>query len=209
MTNRDKSTDRDAVLLAFHQAYVKPTAAEIAEWTFKYPDLAEDIIAHAAVSYDWAADKAHSADEPSKEAFEAAFSRALSALYVAEAEAEDAKPASAETLQDIARECGKDVRAIQRQIETTRRIDRGVLADFFNGAMLEPLSRRFSTAVREALEVTQSRFEAAHRQTLLCPRMGLAKARAAPTINQRTCEDIFRSSDMTPDLIAYWLDEDV
>jgi hypothetical protein len=208
MTNRDKSTDRDEVLFSFHQAYARPTAAEVAEWTTKYPDFSEDIIAHAAVSYDWAANEGRPADEPSKEAFDAAFSRALSAMYVAEEEARDAAADATETLLDLARACGKDVPAIQRQIGGTRPIDRGVLADLFNGAMLEPLSNRLSTAVRSALEVTLARFDAAHRRTLLQPRMGLAKARAAPTIRQRTCEDIIRSSGMAPDLIGYWLDED-
>jgi hypothetical protein len=47
--------ERDEVLFTFHEAYERPTAENIIEWTRRYPQFADDIRAHAAVAWDWAA----------------------------------------------------------------------------------------------------------------------------------------------------------
>lgn len=55
MTEPILVADRDEVLYAFHRAYDRPTAEQIVEWVTKYPQFAEDIRTHAAISWDWAA----------------------------------------------------------------------------------------------------------------------------------------------------------
>ena len=45
-------------------------------------------------------------------------------------------------------------------------------------------------------------------KALAAPRLGLAKADAAPTVNARSYEEVIRDSDMTPEQIRYWLGGD-
>ncbi len=74
MTTNNKHASRDDILFAFHQAHAKPTAAQIEEWTGKYPEFTDDIIAHAAVSYDWAANEGGATDDISPSKYASAFS---------------------------------------------------------------------------------------------------------------------------------------
>jgi hypothetical protein len=206
MTNNTHKADRDDVLFAFHQAYERPTAQQIIEWANRYPEFAEDIRAHAAVSYDWAANQSMSEEQPSEDNLASAFSRALSAIYEAELEVAEAAQ-STQTLRDIATACGKDVPSLQNEIGGSIGIARTVLADLFNGAMLGPLSNRLASAIQRALALTVTQFEAALERTLLAPRMGHANANAPPNLIQRTCEEIIKNSGMTPTQIRHWLDE--
>ena len=100
MTDRTQTPDRDNVLFAFHEACPRPTAEQIIDWTSRYPQFADDIRAHAAVARDWAARKELPAEEPSESALARAYSRALNALYKADAEA---KPAEGDAAQSFPR----------------------------------------------------------------------------------------------------------
>ncbi len=66
MSNHIRNEERDKVLLAFHQASDRPTAEFILGWIGRYPEFAEDIRAHAAVSLEWAAREGDPALEPSR-----------------------------------------------------------------------------------------------------------------------------------------------
>lgn len=207
----NKTPDRDDVLFAFHEAYARPTARQIIEWTERYPQFADDIRAHAAVAYDWSAREGESQEEPNESDLANAFSRALSALYEGEVEA-DSKQVSAptRTLWEMLADCGKDLVSLQQEISKSVGvgIERSVLADLFNGAMLGPLSNRLENAVRNGLALTVGEFQSSLARTLTSPRIGFANARAAPAVNPRSCEDIIRSSEMSDKQIRYWLGED-
>ena len=87
MTTHKGAEDRDEVLFAFHQACERPTADQIIDWTDRYPQFAEDIRAHAAVSRDWAAQEGLPVAEADASMLARGYSNALNALYNAEIEA--------------------------------------------------------------------------------------------------------------------------
>lgn len=76
-------SERDGVLFAFHEACPMPTADQIIEWTERYPTIADDIRAHAAVSRDWVYRGGLTADEPTKIELDQAFNRAIDQLMKA------------------------------------------------------------------------------------------------------------------------------
>ncbi len=209
MTDRNQTPDRDEVLFAFHQACIRPTIDDIVEWTKKFPQFADDIRTHASVSRDWAARKDFRSEEPSETMLARAFSRALNALYNAEVETASAGNASTpQTFHQILSACGKDVPMLAREIGRDISIARSVLADLVNGGMHPPVGRRFQNAVVSALSITSDLFHSALQTAQNTPRLGQAKANTTPTVIARSYEDIVRSSDMTPEQIRYWLDED-
>jgi hypothetical protein len=208
MTEQKQTADRDEVLFAFHQACARPTVEQIIEWTRKFPHLADDIRAHAAVSRDWEARKGIASVPPSESELESAFSRTLSALYDAEIEVGAAKSASAfQSFPQLLSARGKDVPALAREIGGNIGIARGVLADLVNGGMHGPVGKRFLHAVNTALSITPDGFYAALQSALAAPRLGQAKANTTPIVNARSYDEVIRSSGMTPEQIRYWLDE--
>ena len=85
--------DRDDVLYSFHTACPAPSAADIIEWTKRFPQYAEDIRAHAAIARDWAA-QAEVDVEVDEVTFQRAHSRALNIIYRS-AEADSVAPPQA------------------------------------------------------------------------------------------------------------------
>jgi hypothetical protein len=205
MTDRSQTPGRDDVLFAFHEACPRPTVEQIIDWTARYPQFADDIRAHAAVARDWAVREGLPAEEPSETMLARAYSRALNALYKADAEAKPAEADAAQSFQDIVAMRGTSVAALAREVGGTIGIGRGVLADLVNGAMRGPVGRRFLDAVCRALAITHERFYAALENALAAPRLGHARADATPTVNARSYEEVIRSSDMTSEQIRYWL----
>ena len=74
--------------------------------------------------------------------------------------------------------------------------------------MLVPAGQRLMQAFTAAVQVTRDQFMHAHRLAVASPKMSHAKASGTPTVNQRSYEDIIRSSTMSPERRAYWLGED-
>ena len=208
MTNRSQTPGRDDVLFAFHEACPRPTIEQIIDWTSRYPQFADDIRAHAAVARDWEARKEAPAEEPSEAMLARAYSRALNALYKADAETKPAETGAAQSFQDIIAARGTSVAALALEIGGTVGIRRSVIADLVNGLMRGPIGQRFRDALCRALAITRDRFYAALEQALTAPRVGLARADAAPTVNARSYEEVIRSSGMTPEQIQYWLSGD-
>lgn len=208
MTNRSQTPSRDDVLFAFHEACPRPTVEQIIDWTSRYPQFADDIRAHAAVARDWAAREGLPAEEPSETMLARAYSRALNALYKADAETKPAEADATQSFQDIIAARGTSVAALAREVGGTVGIGRSVLADLVNGAMRRPIGQRFLDAVCRAIAITHDRFYAALEKALAAPRVGLAKAGTAPTVNARSYEEVIRDSDMTPEQIRYWLGGD-
>ena len=144
MSQHNRKEERDEVLFAFHRACERPTAEQIIAWTDRYPQFADDIRSHAAVSRDWAASEDLPAVEADETMLARAYSNALNALYEAEIEASSAAPArAAKNFHEMLKERGKEVFQLAGELD----IARGVLADLFNGWMLAPVRKRIVDAV--------------------------------------------------------------
>jgi hypothetical protein len=204
MNQSNEKERRDEVLYAFHLACERPSAEEIIAWTEKYPEFAEDIRLHAAVSRDWAANKDVPVAEADETMLARAYSNALNAIYQAELEAPDPAPQRAATnFQEMLNGCGKEIWQIANELD----IARSVLADLFNGWMLAPVRRRIVVALMPVLKTTRAAFDDALILALQNPRMDHAKADGAPVITPQPCDDIIRASNMSKERIRYWLEE--
>jgi hypothetical protein len=206
MSQQAKTEGRDDVLFAFHQACERPTADQIIEWTERYPQFADDIRAHAAVSRDWNACEGLPAAEVSETMLDRAYSNALSALYDAEIKATSSvsSASAAQSFQDILGQRNKEVYQLAGELD----VGRGVLHDLFNGWMLPPVRKRLVDAVISSLAITRAAFDSAYALALQNPRLGHAKANHAPSITQRNCDDIIRDDSMSEKRKCYWLEED-
>src|SRR5579862_223134 len=126
MTRENRTEDRDAVLLAFQEACDRPTADQIIEWVRRYPQFADDIRAHAAISRDWAARESLPAEEPDESMLARGFSRVLSAIYDAlQATKSNESAAQFQSFSQMMSERGTDVPQLARELD----IKRSVLAD--------------------------------------------------------------------------------
>lgn len=203
MTTHKGAEDRDEVLFAFHQACECPTADQIIDWADRYPQFAEDIRAHAAVSRDWAAQEGLPVVEADASMLARGYSNALNALYNAEIEA-SASASASQGFHDILSARGKEVFQLANELD----IARGVLADLFNGWMLAPVRARLRDAVIRSLAMTRDAFDNSLKFALQNPRLGYAKADNTPTVKARSCDEIIRESNMSPERQRYWLEED-
>jgi hypothetical protein len=205
MIEHNKGTeDRDEVLFAFHQACERPTAEQIIDWTDRYPQFAEDIRAHAAISRDWEAREGLAVAEANEAMLARGYSNALNALYNADIKASTASVSESQSFHDILSACGKEVFHLARELD----IARGVLADLFNGWMVGPIRKRLRDAVVSSLNMTHDAFDSALQFALQNPRLGHAKADNVPTVTPRSCDEIIRDSNMSPERKRYWLGED-
>jgi hypothetical protein len=204
MNSQGQHEDRDQVLYAFHLAYERPTAEQIAEWTKKYPQFAEDIRAHAAVSWDLAARAAKPGAVPDETMLALGFSRVLEALYNARKAAGTESAATCESFKQLIQTAGTDVPKLSR----TWDIGRSVLTDLVNGRILAPIGKRLVNAFRDFFGINEQGFYAMLARERASPRAGLAKASQPPVVNARSYEDIIRDSDMPQDRKDYWLGED-
>lgn len=206
MMNQINAADRDEVLFAFHQAYERPTAEQIVEWTNRYPQFAEDIRAHAAVAWDWAAQPI-GADQDVDEIVSArAYSQALNLMYKAEmSSAASEKEATCRSFQQMIAAVGKETYQLAREID----VGRGVLADLFNGWMRPPIRQRLLDALLGPLRTTHEEFTGALNCALEQPYLGHAKADQVPVVAQRSCDEIIRGdTSMSQERKQYWLEED-
>jgi hypothetical protein len=204
MSQHKRKEERDEVLFAFHQACERPTAEQIIAWIDRYPQFADDIRAHAAISRDWAAAEHLPAAEPDETMLARAYSNALNALYEAAIKASPAPMQAANNFHEMLHERGKEVFELAGEMD----IARGVLADLFNGWMLGPIRRRIIEAVTASLAITRAAFDCALEFALKNPRLGHAKADNAPTVTPRPCDEIIRDSNMLLERKRYWLEED-
>ena len=202
-TPTDPKEFRDQVLFAFQQACEHPTPEQIIEWTRRFPQLADDIRAHAAIAKDWEAREGFPDVKPDHDMLARGHSRVLNALYNAEVAAKVAEE-RCRSFQEIMAERGTDVPRLARDLD----IARSVLADLVNGGVLAPIGKRLVNALTQALQITLQAFDGAVQRALHAPRIGHAKADGTPTIIPRPFDAVIRSSSMTPERVQYWLTED-
>lgn len=203
MRKDNEVASRDEVLFAFHRTCEHPTAEQIIEWTERYPHLADDIRAHAAVALDWARSPEDDIQKLDGALLSRSRSRALNAIYNAQRAAED-KGSGELTLQQMMSDAGLSVPHLARQID----IERSVLADLTAGRMRLPIGRRLVEALTAALGVTSDALERAVAPLLSNPRLGMAKADREPTVFARSYEEIIRGSSMSEERKQYWLGGD-
>jgi uncharacterized protein YunC (DUF1805 family) len=202
MTNENRTENRDEVLFAFHQAYARPNAEQIIEWTSKYPQFAEDIRAHAVVAWDWACE-GELAAEADESLVAEGYSRALNIIWQAASAAPIPNVSTVRSFQDILAARGITVPQVARTIG----IERGVVADLVSGRMLVPAGPRFVNAFSDAAAISPAEFHAAHQYAVSAPRVGLAKADRAPAVVQQTYEQIIRAT-VAADRQSFWLEGD-
>jgi hypothetical protein len=200
MTNPNRDQDRDAVLLAFHKAYERPTAAQIIEWIDRYPQFADDIRAHAAVAREWDASREEQAVEASESLVAAAYSRALNLMF----HASEIDAAGQSSFQEITTSRGMTTPQLAQAVG----ISRFVIADLFSGRMGRPVRNVFIDAVTQVLGMPRAAFDTVLQRALDQPMTGLAKASHAPRAVVRPYDEIIRTcDDMTEQEKKKWLEE--
>ena len=205
MTDQTKATRRDEVLFAFHRECAIPTLNQIINWTQRYPEFADDIRAHAGIMRDWAANEEAEEEVVDELMMNRARSRALNAIYNAQAVEQNNIQAAPETTFDqLLSGAGLDTRQLGRAID----ICRDVLSDLFRGRMSPPIGPRLVKALLDQLKATRAQFDRALAYAHTHPSMGHAKASQQPTIIQCSYEESIRRSSMSPERKSYWLEED-
>ena len=205
MTDQTKATRRDEVLFAFHRECAIPTLNQIINWTQRYPEFADDIRAHAGIMRDWAANEEAEEEVVDELMMNRARSRALNAIYNAQAVEQDSIQAAPETTFDqLLSGAGLDTRQLGRAID----IGRDVLSDLFRGRMSPPIGPQLIKALLDQLKATRAQFDRALAYAQSHPSMGHAKASQQPTIIQCSYEESIRRSSMSPERKSYWLEED-
>jgi hypothetical protein len=200
MTKPNSDQERDAVLYAFHEAFTRPTAAQIIEWAERHPEFADDIRAHAAVAREWddEQDKVHV--EADESLLAAGYSCALDLMFKARASSSDAH----RSFQEVIAARGMTVPQVARAIG----IDRVIVADLVSGRMSGPIRSVFVDAFVSVLTISRDIFAALHQRALGSPTLGYAKATHAPSVVVRPYDDIIRTCDeLTREEKSKWLEE--
>jgi len=204
MTNQTKAPSRDEVLFAFHRDCTRPTADQIIDWTRRYPEFADDIRSHAAIILDSAANEGAEDQDVDELWMNRANSRALNAIYTAQAAAQSAADLdSGLTFDQLMSAAGLATPQLSRTLD----IGREVLSDLFRGRMRPPIGQRLVAALTEELHATRAQVDQAIALAMARPSIGHARATQQPTVVQRSYEEIVRSSSMSSERMSYWLDE--
>jgi transcriptional regulator with XRE-family HTH domain len=195
--------ERDEVLIAFHEECDIPTRADVERWALAHPGFAQDIREHAAVRLAMLADAVEQPIGLDDNMIARGRSRVQAAMFTAEAtdRVDDVTAAAGSTLDGMLKSAGLTQPELARRLP----IKRVVVADLFAGRMRD-LRPRFSTAISRELGVSVAEFNVAHAHAARIPALGgRAKSVGQPVANQRTFEEIIRSSGMSEEEIAYWL----
>jgi hypothetical protein len=205
MTNQTKAMSREEVLFAFHRECTTPTLDQIVDWTKRHPEYAEEILDHAAIMRDWAAEDGPEEDEVDEVMLTRARSRALNAVFNAQNAQSLASDANENVTFDLLMSAaGTTTAQLSRLID----IGRDVLSDVFRGRMRRPIGPKLENSLLTTLRTTKEKLELALTYALANPSIGHAKATMRPTVIQRSYEEIIRSSEMSPERKSFWLDED-
>lgn len=208
MKDQTNSLDRDEVLLAFQASCARPTTEDIVVWVRRYPQFAEDIRDHAAITLDIEAREDKFGPAISEHDLSVSFSFALNGLATGDKTRRERAANDMATFQEIITARGKTIASLANEIGGIIGIGRDIVAAMVNGGMKPPISRRFKEAVTRALTISSETFDQKLTLALARPRAGMAKASVAPRLNQRSFDEIVRTSDMAPNQIQYWLSED-
>lgn len=195
----DNQQEWDEVLIAFHEECDIPTRADVERWTLAHPGFAQDIREHAAIRLAMLADALEQPVGLDDNMIARGRSRVQAAMFAAEAGGVAAN--TGPTLNAMLKSAGLSQPELARRLP----IRRVVVADLFAGRMRD-LRPRFTTAISRELGVSLEEFNVAHALAARAPALGgRAKSVGQPVANQRSFEEIIRSSGMSEEEIAYWL----
>lgn len=194
-------TRRNEVLFAFHEACEHPTAEFIAEWTKRYPEFAEDIIAHAEHQLAWEAQPELQVREPDEADVARNWSWTLNAMYEAEKAQPPASETSTETFSQLLERQGLTIPSLARKLD----IDRLVIGELNAGRMRLPIHERLLSALANALGKGKEDLQSILSLTQSTPALGNAKAETTPVVHQQSYEDIVLESEMSIEKKNYWL----
>jgi hypothetical protein len=197
-------TRRDEVLFAFHEACEHPTAEKIAEWTERYPEFAEDIIAHAEHRLSWLAHSDVNDNTPDEADIARNWSWTLNAIFEAEKSGSLSAASRGETFSQLLETTGFTIPALARQID----IDRLVLGELNAGRLRQPINARLLDALSQTLQRAKEELEQIIDRTISAPVLGNAKASNRPEVYAQSYESVVLSSDMSPEKKNYWLGRD-
>ncbi|WP_045837025.1 hypothetical protein [Hyphomicrobium sp. 99] len=197
-------TRRDEVLFAFHEACEHPTAEQILEWTSRYPEFADDIIAHAEHQLSWKAQPELHGVEPDEADIARNWSWTLNAIYDAEKAGSLEAAKGGETFSQLLERAGVTIPALARRIE----IDRLVLGELNAGRLRLPIDSRLLQALSNALGSAASDLEQSIARTLSAPMLGNAKASNKPEVHTQSYEAVILNTDMSEEKKNYWLGRD-
>jgi hypothetical protein len=197
-------TRRDEVLLAFHEACEHPTAETIAEWTGRYPEFADDIIAHAEHQLAWQARLDLHDREPDEADVNRNWSWTLDAMYKAQNAQQPGSDAAAETFSQLIEQQGLTIPSLARKLD----IDRLVIGELNAGRMRLPIHDRLSDALANALGRSKEVLQSVLVRTLATPALGNAKAEMTPVVHRQSYEEVVLSSEMSTEKKNYWLGRD-
>lgn len=212
MTNRSQHLNRDQVLLAFQDAFKKPTAENIIEWVERYPEYAEDIRDHATIAHEIAAlATEHSENEVDDRTLNISFSHALNGLYAGDQETKfTERVRNAASFQELLSALEKTIATLVTEISNTVGVGiaKSVIADLINGAMKPPIGRRLKDAMMRVLLIDSASFDQKTQYALNHPRIGMAKSSVTPQLKKRSYAEIIKASSMDEAQKQYWLGED-
>lgn len=194
---------RDEVLSAFHSECERPSAADILRWVQKYPQFADDIREHAALSRDMDDAKAATPSADDQAFFARARSHALNALHEARKRASEASAIATSSFDALMSAERTDIPRLAKELN----ISRGVLAAMMGGRMKAPVGTRLVKEIRRVLNISIDQFDAAFRLALESPQMGHAKATSAATVHRQSYEEIIQDASMSDEQKTYWLSE--
>ena len=206
MNDQSKSMERDDVLFAFHEAYERPTAENVIEWTRRYPQFADDIRAHAAVAWDWEAEPMESEQQVDETLTARAYSQALNLIHNVRPEGVPANSNESvcQSFQQMRQSIGKETYQIADDLD----ISRSVLSDLFGGRVKPPIGKRLCAKLVTYLQITSAEFLSALTGALNNPLLGHAKSLKPPKVIIRSYDEVIQRSDMSDERKRYWLEED-
>lgn len=202
MTEHNHSPSRDEVLVAFHDAFARPTADNIEEWTRRYPQFAGDIRDHAEIKCDWTESPESEFLHIDDTLLAQGRSRALNILHDLGKSANTVATMSNMTWPQLLLSTNKTIPTLAREIN----IDRFILAELNAGRMRLPVGDRLMEALTIALKAPVATLQNALKILISTPpRLGHAKADKQFTITPRSYEEIIRASQMSAEQKHFWL----
>ena len=202
MKKERDNLELEQVLAAFYDSCSNPSAADIATWTRKYPQYAEEILARAAMLKDWVATEKLGL-KPDARTLSIGQSRTMDLLHKARAAAKT-EPVSRVSFDEILKTSQTNIPDLARSLDVAR----SVLAALVGGRMKAPIGPRLAEALTRTWSISKETLDRAVQDAFAQPRLGMLKANENAKVNALSYEELISSSSMSESRKKYWLGED-